>query len=506
MTAVARLRCALRGRWSFAAVLLALVLSVLAGRALANEGAGPSRATREEAARLLAVVAPFGRFNQGDMGAEGYTFLLDDAGGRRLGELHVGFGLPGQILPRVRSLHYTLTLWNNSPDFHASVDVLAHAANAIVDADGGPLPETATAFVTSDDVDPMESATLYAIAVACALSILRRGRLTVDIRKPHIVQACVHTSIFLYWSLYWPGVRVQAPMILLMIVLAYAADASFSLLRYGSWRLGLSPFPIVFSTNLFVWLDWHGAVLAMVGALFCKYYVQRNGRHIFNPSVAGLVLNAICTILFPSFVHFQGLFHTLNIAPDMAEWVFLGSLVPLVMFRLLPVSIGSIIGLYYLTETPGSVRPMLLLMMTLLATDPATTPDTNVGRLIFGIIVGVSYPLYSRLLHALGHPDDFAKNPVRPARELLRAAARHDRAAPHGVVRDGVEGVPGMARPAARGPGARAGAARRAARPGPERVVRPGVGALVRLAAPRREAARLRAVPALELGDAEGGP
>jgi hypothetical protein len=48
-------------------------------------------------------------------------------------------------------------------------------------------------------------------------------------------------------------------------------------------------------------------------------------------------------------------------------------------------------------------------MMTLLATDPATTPDTKLGRLFFGVVVGMSYPIYSHLLRGLGQPDDFAK-------------------------------------------------------------------------------------------------
>ncbi len=165
----------------------------------------------------------------------------------------------------------------------------------------------------------------------------------------------------------------------------------------------------MFSTNLFVWLDPRGAVLAMVGALAFKTYVQRDGRHIFNPSVAGLTLCAIATVVTPNLVHFGGLFHTLNIAPDMSEWVFLVSLIPLTMFRLLPVSIGGIVGLLYMTHTPGALRPTLLLMLTLLCTDPATTPKSSTGRFLFGVLVGVSYPVYSYALRRLGQPDDFAK-------------------------------------------------------------------------------------------------
>jgi hypothetical protein len=400
--------------------LLVVLLGVLTSAgAMAGQPPAESAASRAEGERLLAVVAPFGNFVRSDASSDGFTFLLRDERGQGLGELHVGSMGPGRALPRLRSQHYALTIWNTSPDFHASVDVLIPAANAIVAADGGPLPEGPVRLMSTGDIPPMESAVLYVLAAALLMGALRRFRMTLDIRKPHVVQACIHTSIFVYWSFYWPGVADQAPMIALMIAMAYGADATFSFLKFGSWRVGLAPLPIVFSTNLFVWLDWHGAVIAMIGALLFKTFVQRKGRHIFNPSVAGLTLNALCTILFPDFVHFGGLFHTLNIAPNMAEWVFLGSLIPLTMFRLLPVSIGAIIGLHYLAHTPGALRPTLLLMMTLLATDPATTPDTRVGRLMFGLLVGVSYPICSHLLHHLGQPDDFAKILSVPLPNLL---------------------------------------------------------------------------------------
>jgi hypothetical protein len=389
-----------------------------------------------EAQRLLSIVDAVGPFRLLSTAPDSYTFGVDDAYHTQA-TLVVNLVAPGHDLTRVRSAHYATSIWNASPDTHV-LDVLARGARAIVDADGGSVTDAAV-HIQGADLHQMVTATAIVVAVAALLANLNRRRFTVDVRKAHVIQACVHSSIFLYWSLYWPGVRAQLPMIAFMLVMAYAADAAFSYTKAGSWRIGLSPLPVVFSTNLFVWLDWHGAGLAMVGALACKTFVQRDGRHIFNPSVAGLTLCAIATVVAPGLVHFGGLFHTLNIAPDMSEWVFLVSLIPLTMFRLLPVSIGGILGLLYITHTPGALRPTLLLMLTLLCTDPATTPKSSLGRFLFGVLVGVSYPLYSHALRSLGQPDDFAKILSVPLANFLTPSfdrvAQWSRARAQGMLR-----------------------------------------------------------------------
>jgi hypothetical protein len=372
--------------------------------------------SQDEAQRILSAVAPHGTFSLGSMSNLGYTLQLKEDG-RRQGDLVVGFEEPGRDRPRVRSEHYTVEIFNVTGG-PGTLQSLAHAATATVAMDGGALPELPDQLLATP-LTPLAITAFVMFVLALAAGRVRRWRTTWDLRKPHIIQGCVHTSIFVYWSFYWPGVHYQAPVIVMMLALAYACDAFFAFLRFGSWRVGLSPVPVVLSTNLFVWLDWKGAAIAMIGAFASKTFLQRDGRHIINPSVAGLTINALCTILLPGVVHFGGLFHTLNIAPNMAEWIFLGSLIPLTVFRLLPVSIGSIIGLHYLTNAPGALRPTLLLMMTLLSTDPATTPRSNLGRVLFGLLVGSTYIVYRHLLMALGQPDDFAKILSVPLANIL---------------------------------------------------------------------------------------
>jgi hypothetical protein len=394
-------------RWVILLVAtLISLLSVASPAAAQMPSAGPSAsAPSDEGQRLLQIAALSGTFRLIPPVAPGYALELLE-GNEARGTVHVGLVENTPALTRPHSKHYTLSIWSGSIE-PSVTGPLVRAANAIIEADGGLQPGKVR--LQGFDPQQMYYTTGGVVIVALAMALWRRGRIQFDLRKAHVVQALVHSSIFAYWSIYWPGVGQQLPMILLMIVMAFAADAACCFAKFGSWRLGFGPLPVVFSTNLFVWLDWRGATLAMVGAFVCKTFVQREGRHIFNPSVAGLTLNALCTVLFPDVVHFGGLFHTLNMAPNMSEWVFLGSLIPLVMFRLLPVSLGAVIGLFYFTQTPGALRPTLLLMMTLLATDPATTPRSDLGRFVFGLLVGLSYPIYSRLLHALGQPDDFAK-------------------------------------------------------------------------------------------------
>lgn len=397
-------------RWLLLVGGLLLVTSMLAPaqvRAAPSPGALHRQSSAAEAEQLLALISPVGQFELTRTEHDGYVFSLTKDG-QGLGFLEIRYGDgAGDSRPRLRSAHYQMLVWNSTLDFEV-LQPLIRAANVVAEADGGALPELPT---NGQDrpLDDMKTATGMVVAAGILAGIWRRGNMRLDLRKPHIIQACVHSSIFLYWSVYWEAVHHQFPMIVLMIIMAYGADAAFSFGRFGSWRVGLGPLPVVFSTNLFVWLDWKGATLAMIGAFAFKTFVQRDGKHIINPSVAGLTLNAICTVLFPGLVHFGGLFHTLNVPPNMAEWVFLGSLIPLAMFRLVPVSIGTILGLLYVANTAGSLRPTLLLMMTLLATDPATTPKTDIGRVLFGFVVGVSYPIYSKLLASLGQPDDFAK-------------------------------------------------------------------------------------------------
>src|SRR5689334_6495064 len=98
-------------------------------------------------------------------------------------------------------------------------------------------------------------------AVVLFVLAWRQGRvLTLEFApKPqHYLQACLQTAIFAYWGWYWPQVYDAAYLIVAQLLFAYAFDMLLTWSRRDRYSLGFLPFPIVFSTNLFLWFkpDW----------------------------------------------------------------------------------------------------------------------------------------------------------------------------------------------------------------------------------------------------------
>ena len=114
-------------------------------------------------------------------------------------------------------------------------------------------------------------------------------------RRQHYFQACFHTSIFLYWGWYWRVVYDSALLIFAQILFAYAFDSLLSFSRRRKFVLGFGPFPIIFSTNLFLWFkdDWFYLQFIMLSVGFlAKEFIrwERFGQrvHVFNPSALSL--------------------------------------------------------------------------------------------------------------------------------------------------------------------------------------------------------------------------
>ena len=110
----------------------------------------------------------------------------------------------------------------------------------------------------------------------------------------------MHTSIYLYWGWYWREVYHYAPLIVAQIVFVYVLDMLVCWSRRDQWILGFGPFPIVLSTNLFLWFkdDWFFLQFLLVSTgVLCKEFItwKRDGRrtHIFNPSAIALAIFSI---------------------------------------------------------------------------------------------------------------------------------------------------------------------------------------------------------------------
>ena len=256
-------------------------------------------------------------------------------------------------------------------------------------------------------------AVLLAWNGALLVSALRqRRRLTLEIvlRKQHYVQACAHTAIFLYWGWYWRTVYDSAFLIVAQILFAYAFDLLLTWSRRDTATLGFGPFPIVFSTNLFLWFkqDWFYLQFVMIAVAFAAKQLIRWNRdgqttHVFNPSAFTLTVFSVALILTGAsdITWGQDIAITQFYPPHMYLFLFLVALPGQLLFGVTTMTMAAVLttylfGLCYYALTGtyyffDSYIPIAVFLgMHLLFTDPSTAPRTDLGRMIFGVLYGAS--------------------------------------------------------------------------------------------------------------------
>lgn len=243
------------------------------------------------------------------------------------------------------------------------------------------------------------------------VKLRRKTSLTysVAIRRPHLVQCLVQSGVFIYWGSAWTPVYEQVPLITAQICFAYGCEAIFSWRRFGHWRFGLGPFPVVLSTNLFLWFidDFFALQFLMIGLAYWsrdQLCVERGGRrqHLFNPSAfaLGLAALALVALQVPEITHGENIARTLGNPEYPYIWIFLMGFVVQAFFRVTLVTMSAalamvlagffytqIVGTYYYIDT--AIPVAVFLGMNLLVTDPATSPKRVSGRIIFGALYGV---------------------------------------------------------------------------------------------------------------------
>jgi TPR repeat protein len=245
--------------------------------------------------------------------------------------------------------------------------------------------------------------------------VRRQGRaLAIELVPPvksHYVQAAVQLCIMLYWGWFWRDVYAEMPLIFAQLVFLYIFEALVTWSRGRPWRPGFGPLPIIFSTNLLLWFrdDWFIFQFLMVatGALGKQFITwHREGRrtHIFNPSAFGQSLFAVVLIATGTTVELtwgKEIAQTFD-TPHMLVVIFLGGLVVQYLFHvtlmtfaavatlcLVNVIYTQITGVYFFVNI--NIAAPIFLGVHLLLTDPATSPRTNLGRVIFGGLYGLGY-------------------------------------------------------------------------------------------------------------------
>jgi hypothetical protein len=272
------------------------------------------------------------------------------------------------------------------------------------------------------------------LAWQAALFLLRRGQtdrpgLDVVMRPQHYVQAAVQLSVFAYWGWYWRPVYDHAWLLAGQLLFAYAFDLLLAWSRRERYTLGFGPFPIIFSTNLFLWFrdDWFHLQFLMIAVGFLgKAFVrwERDGRrvHIFNPSAFSLGLFSVVLIATGTtpLTWGEDIATTLTLAPRIYLFLFLAGLVVMYRFAITLVAGSAAVVLFGLsalwaaaTGVPyfidSEIPTAVFLGLHLLVTDPSTSPRTPLGKTVFGMLYGVGvFVLYS-LLGAFGVPTFYDK-------------------------------------------------------------------------------------------------
>jgi hypothetical protein len=260
----------------------------------------------------------------------------------------------------------------------------------------------------------------------------RRNRsfiLEIVLRKQHYLQACAQGSVLLYWGWHWREVYDAGYLIAAQLLFAYAFDMLLCWSRRDSYTLGFGPFPVIFSINLFLWFkpDWFYLQFAMVALGFAaKEFIKWNryGRrvHIFNPSSFPLALFSLGLILTGAsdMTWAQEIATTQFYPPQIYLMLFLIGLPGQFFFGVTSMTMAAVVttyvfGLFYFAATGtyfffDSYIPIAVFLgMHLLFTDPSTSPRSELGRVIFGALYGLTTVVLYAVLGNLGAPTVYDK-------------------------------------------------------------------------------------------------
>ncbi|MDP2389812.1 MAG: hypothetical protein Q8N52_05740, partial [Acidobacteriota bacterium] len=209
-------------------------------------------------------------------------------------------------------------------------------------------------------------------------------------RQQHYIQACCHLTVYAYWGYYWRPVYDFAPLLAGQLLFAYAFDMLLAWSRRERYGLGFGPFPIIFSTNLFLWFvdDWFAFQFLLVAVGFAgKAFVrwERDGKkvHIFNPSAFSLAIFSV-VLLASGTTHLtwgQEIATTFSLGPNVYKVLFGVGLVVMYFFSITPVTAMAALTLFggsllytAITGVPyfvdSDIPSAVVLGLHLLVTDP----------------------------------------------------------------------------------------------------------------------------------------
>lgn len=252
---------------------------------------------------------------------------------------------------------------------------------------------------------------------------------SIILRKQHYIQACLQGSVYAYWGWYWRPVYEHLWLLFAQLLFAYAFGILLAWSRRQPYGMGFGAFPIVLSTNLFIWFrdDWFYLQFLMIAVGFLgKEFVRwnREGRrvHIFNPSAFSLGLFSLVLIAMNAtdLTWGQEIASTLSMAPRIYTWIFVIGLIAMYNFSITLVSGLAAVVLFgwsaaYFSATgvpyfiDSEIPSAVFLGLHLLVSDPSTSPRTPLGKAIFGVLYGVSVFTLFAGLDLIGAPRFYDK-------------------------------------------------------------------------------------------------
>lgn len=278
------------------------------------------------------------------------------------------------------------------------------------------------------------AAAMVLVAWQAAMFLRHKGEparrfLRVELRSQHYLQATVQLAVFAYWGYYWRPVYDYFWLLVAQLLFAYAFDMLLNWSRRETYVFGFGPFPIIFSTNLFLWFrdDWFYLQFVMIAVGFLgKEFVRwnRDGRrvHIFNPSAFSLALFSLVLVATNTTDLTWGreIATTLSLAPNIYLFLFLTGLVVMYFCSITLVAASAAVVLFgasgvysAVTGVPyfidSEIPTAVFLGLHLLVTDPSTSPRTPLGKLVFGVLYGLFVFVLYALLGAAGVPTFYDK-------------------------------------------------------------------------------------------------
>ena len=257
----------------------------------------------------------------------------------------------------------------------------------------------------------------------------RRFTIVLQPRAQHYLQACAQASVLLYWGWHWRPVYDHLPLIAAQLLFAYVFDMLLAWSRRDSYVLGFGPFPIIFGINLFLWFvpDWFAFQFLLIAAGFgAKEFLrwEKDGRsaHVFNPSSLPLAVGSLVLLLTGAtdLTLGQEIATTFDIPPYIGLWIFLIALPGQLAFGVAPMTLAATVtlfglgaayraatGTYFFVDS--YIPAAVFLGMNLLFTDPSTSPRTELGRIVFGVLYGLSVAALYAALEAAGAPTFYDK-------------------------------------------------------------------------------------------------